>query len=139
MYAEVKVRSQIDEAKRKRAADKDPCAEPSPSRTRKCHRFDKTKCFFCQQDTGDSLLNVTLLEFGRTLLDMATQLQDSILTVRFGDGDLVALETKCHFPCLTKFCTRHQSWKRSKVAQRDDDQGINTERVITETVESMRE
>ena len=96
MYAEVKVRSQIDEAKRKRAADKDPCAEPSPSRTRKCHRFDKTKCFFCQQDTGDSLLNVTLLEFGRTLLDMATQLQDSILTVRFGDGDLVALKTKYH-------------------------------------------
>ena len=26
-----------------------------------------------------------------------------------------------------------------KVAQRDDDQGINTERVITATVESMRE
>ena len=41
-YAEVKVRPQIDEAKRKRAAHKDPSAEPGPSRTRQCHRFDKT-------------------------------------------------------------------------------------------------
>ena len=138
-YTESKLRKQIDEAKRKREADKDPCADPSPSRTRQCHKFDKTKCVFCQQDTSESLHNVTLIEFGKALLEMATQLQDSVLTVRFGTGDLVALETKYHLACMTKFRTRHRSWQRSQVVQRDDEQGINTERVITEIVESMKE
>ena len=64
----------------------------------------KTKC---QKDIGESLYNVTLLEFGQSLLDMAAQLQDTVLTVRFGNGDLVALETKYHHSCLTKFYTRH--------------------------------
>ena len=80
-----------------------------------------------------------MIEFGKALLEMATQLQDSVLAVRFGSGDLVALETKYHHACLTKFRTRHRSWQRSQVVQRDDEQGINTERVITETIESMKE
>ena len=69
---------------------------------------------------------------------MAAQLQDTVLTVRFGDGDLVALETKYHHSCLTKFYTRHQSWKRGPVVQRADDDGINAERVVTELVEGMK-
>ena len=96
-YSEGQVQRQIDEAKRKKEEDQaDPCSGSGPSRTRQCHKFDKTKCIFCQKDIGESLYKVTMLEFGQSLLDMTAQLQDTVLTVRFGDGDSVALKTKYH-------------------------------------------
>ena len=70
---------------------------------------------------------------------MARQLEDTVLLVRFGDGDLIAAEAKYHKPCLTKFYTRHRSNQRAQIVHSDVEQGITAERVILEVVEDIKE
>ncbi len=44
---------------------------------------------------------------------MATEMNDTSLLVKLADGDLVAIEAKYHFACLTKYRNRYRSHVRS--------------------------
>ena len=137
-YQENKVRKLIDDEKKKREASQTNPEQPPASRTRQGEpTFDKMKCIFCQEETNDRLFNVTLLEFGKKMLEIAIIIKDPKLQARFGDGDLVALEGKYHHACLTKFYTRHRTKVRAKRKKEKIDEGINEERVIWELVESI--
>ena len=130
-YLGGQVRKKIDDARKAAENTDDNGDDPDPARTRgRGEKFDKAKCVFCQQDSSDSLYNVTLVEFGQLLLEMARQLEDTVLLVRFGDRDLIAAEAKYHKPCLTKFYTRHRSHQRAQIVHSDVEQGITAERVI---------
>jgi len=63
---------------------------------------DQASCIFCSVASG-KLHNCTTLTLDHDLRQMATDLQDTRLLARISGGDLVAIEAKYHFNCLSAY------------------------------------
>ena len=48
------------------------------------------------------------------LRQMATELQDTMLLARISGGDLVAIEAKYHYNCLSAYKSRYRSVQQAK-------------------------
>ena len=70
-------------------------------------------CIFCAKDNG-KLHACTTMKLDNNLRQMATELQDTKLLVRIAGGDLVAIEAKYHFNCLSTFKSKYRSAQRAK-------------------------
>ena len=69
----------------------------APKRSRE--NFIKERCIFCQSDAVEGLHQVQTLEFGTVHKNMATEMNDVIMSIRLGTGDLIASEAKYHAQC----------------------------------------
>ena len=56
---------------------------------------------------------------------MATELQDSVLLARISGGDLIAIEAKYHYNCLSNYKNKYRSAQRA-----NSDTGISKEEKI---------
>ena len=66
-------------------------------------------CLFCDDDSkSEHLHDFTMFNSDVSVNVMATQMSDTNLLGKLAGGDLVALEVKYHFTCLTKY--RNQYW-----------------------------
>lgn len=54
------------------------------------------------------------MKLDHDLRQMATELQDTELLARISGGDLVAIEAKYHYNCLSAYKSRYQSIQRAK-------------------------
>ena len=60
---------------------------------------DQESCIFCSVVSG----NCATMKLDHDIRRMATELQDSSLLVRISEGDLIAIEAKYHFNCLSVY------------------------------------
>ncbi len=74
---------------------------------------DQASCIFCSVASG-KLHNCTTLTLDHDLRQMATDLQDTRLLARISGGDLVAIEAKYHFNCLSAYKSKHRSVQRAE-------------------------
>ena len=70
------------------------------------------KCIFCLKSDG-KLHECSTIEFYSRLRTMATNLEDSELLARISGGDLIAIEAKYHFECVSKYKSRHRTHERT--------------------------
>jgi hypothetical protein len=81
---------------------------------------DMDSCIFCSEVSG-TLHNCETMKLDHNVRRMATELQDSSLLARISGGDLIAIEAKYHYNCLSTFKNKHRS------AQRAQNSSINQE------------
>ena len=74
--------------------------------------IDEESCIFCLQVSG-KLHQCSTMGLDQELRKMATDLQDTSLLARFSGGDLVAIEGKYHYKCLSDYKNRHRSHVRA--------------------------
>ena len=77
-------------------------------RQRTSHNSDQNSCMFCSEISG-TLHNCTTMKLDQDIRRMATDLQDSLLLARISSGDLMAIEAKYYFNCLSAFKNKYQS------------------------------
>ena len=65
------------------------------------------------------------MQLDHNLKKMATELQDSVLLARISGGDLIAIEAKYHYNCLSGYKNRYRS-----VQQANYDSGISKEEKV---------
>ena len=82
-----------------------------------------SNCIFCATDTG-TLINYATKCAEKSLRMMATEMDDTEILEQISSGDLVALEAKYHFICLTKYRNKYQTFCRQK------DRGISSGRAM---------
>lgn len=63
---------------------------------------DKEACIFCSQVTG-KLHRCSTMRLDNELRKMAMEMQDTMLLARISSGDLVAIEAKYHYNCLSSY------------------------------------
>ena len=68
-------------------------------------------CMFCNNPSTNQskLLDVRSLTLDKNIRRMAVELEDWVLLGRISDGNLVAIEAKYQFDCLTSFSNRYRS------------------------------
>ena len=99
--------------------------EPSTSKiTRRssggASKVDFTKCFFCNNDSGD-LHGVTMFKLITRVKECALQLQDTILLAKLSAGDMISQDAVYHKNCLVAL------YNRAKRSRHENTQE-NTER-----------
>ena len=67
---------------------------------RQCLPVAQDICLFCKGD-GESE-RLTTFNADKSIKVMAIEMNDTNLLAKFADSDLVAIEAKYHFACLTK-------------------------------------
>ena len=100
----------------------------------------RENCIFCVSGVeGGELHNFTTLEADRNFRLMATELQDFQLLSRISGGDLIAIEAKYHFTCLTSIRNRYRSfspvYRKSQIGENDDDERMSESRAFAELVD----
>lgn len=70
-------------------------------------------CIFCTASTG-TLISYATKCAEKSLREMATSMEDTEILARISSGDLVALEAKYHFTCLTTYRNKYRSYCRQK-------------------------
>ena len=95
-----------------------------------------SSCIFCSTSTG-TLIKCATQCTEKSLRLMATTMEDTDILARISSGDLVALEAKYHFTCLTKYRNRYRSYCR----QNNHDDTVNTKmakaRALVETLNKI--
>ena len=76
---------------------------------------DEEACIFCSQPSG-KLHQCATMGLDNDLRKMATDLEDTRLLATFSCGDLVAIEAKCHYNCLSAYKSRYRSLIRSRTS-----------------------
>ena len=65
---------------------------------------------------------------------MVNDMQDNALLTKISGGDLVAIEAKYHFSCLSEYRNRHRSYFRKKSEEVDTDYEKAKARAFVEVV-----
>ena len=73
----------------------------------------QASCIFCSEVSG-KLHSCTTMTLDHDLCQMATDLQDTKLLARISGGDLVAIEAKYHFNCLSAYKSKYGSTQRAE-------------------------
>ena len=68
-------------------------------------KVDFTKCFFCNNDSGD-LHGVTMFKLNTRVKECALQLQDTILLAKLSARDMISQDTVYHKNCLVALYNR---------------------------------
>lgn len=74
---------------------------------------DMDSCIFCSEVSG-TFHNCATMKLDHNIRRMAIELQDSSLLARISGGDLIAIEAKYHFSCLSTFKNRYRSAQRAQ-------------------------
>ena len=70
---------------------------------RQCLPVAQDICLFCKGDgESERLHEFTTFNADKSIKVMAIEMNDTNLLAKFADSDLVAIEAKYHFACLTK-------------------------------------
>lgn len=85
--------------------------ERKSKRQTRASRSYMKDCNFYRKTLG-KVHNCSTLGLDKTLKEMATTLEDKDLLTRIAVGDLVAVEAKYHYNCLTAFNNRYKSRER---------------------------
>lgn len=119
-FSQSKLRRVLEQQNRKR--------KPSPSTMvdtteRKSKRLalstpDDKGCIFCSQLSG-ALHLCSTMRLDHELRKMAEELKDSSLMATIAGGDLVAIDAKYHYNCLSAYKSRYRSLVRSKASNND--------------------
>lgn len=70
-------------------------------------------CMFCTKITG-TLHACATMKLDNDLRLMATELQDAELLARIAGGDLIAIEAKYHYNCLSAYKSKYRSMQRAE-------------------------
>ncbi len=73
---------------------------------------NQDKCIFCTKMNG-TLHACATMRLDHDLRLMATELQDADLLARISGGDLVAIEAKYHYNCLSAYKSKFRSMQRA--------------------------
>ena len=74
---------------------------------------NEESCIFCSQASG-KLHNCATMGLDCNLRRMATDLQDTTLMAKLSGGDVIAIEAKYHYNCLSAYKNQHRSYLRSQ-------------------------
>ena len=71
-------------------------------------------CIFCGEQNSEKLHEYATRNAKVFLRTMASEMDDNEMLTKLSSGDLVAIEAKYHFSCLTKFRNRYRSYLPEK-------------------------
>ena len=109
-------------------------AAPKRSRT----SFNNSLCIYCQQEKNEVLHNVETMSYGTDYKAIAEKMQDRVMMVRFGDGDLVASEAKYHLRCAVDYRNKYRKFLFSTTKQNTYDAQLNSQRAFYELIDSIK-
>ena len=69
-------------------------------------------CLFCSLKSGDKLHQRTTMELDHDLRKMAQDLHDTSLIAKLSAGDLIVIEAKYHYNCLSAYKNHYRSFIR---------------------------
>ena len=64
--------------------------------------------------TSEALHEFTTFNANRSVSQMATEMCDTALLTKLAEGDLVAIEAKYHFNCLSRYRNQYRGYLRAK-------------------------
>ena len=72
----------------------------------------KQLCIFCGAGaaTSEALHEFTTFNANRSVSQMATEMCDTALLTKLAEGDLVAIEAKYHFNCLSRYRNQYRGY-----------------------------
>ena len=90
-------------------------------------------CIFCSQTSG-KLHQCATMELDCDLRKIAKDLQDTAMIAKLSSGDLVAIEAKYHFNCLSAYKSQHRSFIRSQKSNDNEEEKQQLARAFAELV-----
>ncbi len=90
-----------------------PVDEDSCRTKRRVTEREKNLCIFCDTSRSEPLPEFSTFNSNRSINKMATEMNDMEMLVKISGSDLVALEAKYHFHCLSRYRNRHRAHMRS--------------------------
>ena len=101
--------------RKKKGRMQDPDEEETirQSKRQACSTSVRNHCIFCREDSG-ILISYSTKCAEDNLRNMADNMEDTEILAQILTGDLVALDVKYHFTCLTKYRNRYRSFCRQK-------------------------
>ena len=126
-------RSKVDRTKeRKRKQSTDTSSERCSKQ--KLLETDDALCIFCGKASSEKLHEYSTRNTGVSLRVMANDMQDNDLLTKVSGGDLVAIDAKYHFSCLSEYRNRHRSYLRKESKEVDTDYERVKARAFVEVV-----
>ena len=113
-------------------------SEPSQAPKRSRENYIKERCIFCQSHAVEGLHQVQTIEFGTVHKEMAADMNNIIMSIRLGTGDLIASEAKYHNHCKTAFYNAYKKHNSSKVTDKANEEQFLEERAFLELVDSIK-
>lgn len=108
--------AKLDRAKLKRQRDNIEELQCPPKRRsterNKKSETSKAMCIFCEV-SSEPLHEFTTFNASKSISQMATAMGDKNLLVKLSGGDLVAIEAKYHFNCLSDYRNRYRAHLRA--------------------------
>ena len=80
---------------------------------RRATEREKTLCIFCDTSGSEPLHEFSTFNANESINQMAADMNDMEMLIKISGGDLVALEAKYHFDCLSKYRNRYRAHVRS--------------------------
>ena len=117
---------------RKRAQSTDASSERRSKQ--KLLEIDNALCIFCGKVSSEKLHEYSTRNTEILLRAMANDMQDNALLTKISGGDLVAIEAKYHFSCLSENRNRHRSYLCKKSKEVDTDYERVKARAFVEAV-----
>ena len=77
---------------------------------------NKELCLFCESICPEPLHEFTTFNSNKSVNEMATAMGDRDLVVKLSEGDLVAIEAKYHFSCLSKYRNEYRAHVRASAS-----------------------
>ena len=95
-------------------------------------------CIFCREDSG-ILISYSTKCAEDNLRNMADNMEDTEILAQILTGDLVALDVKYHFTCLTRYRNRYRSFCRQKGNEDSTNTKIARAQAFVELVNTMED
>ena len=115
--------------KREHIPDDEPKNRPSKRKA-----LDIQHCFFWEKgEEENDLHEMSTFDADKSIRDMITEINDTVLMTRIVGSDLMAMEAKYHLTCLTKLRNRHRRFTRESVQVPENiDEKMNESRAFVE-------
>ena len=103
--------SKVERVKEQRGKKRE-CDDQRKSKRKLDSCVNEESCIFCSQTSGKLHICATMKP-DCDLRRMAEDLQDTTLMAKLSGGDLIAIEAKYHYNCLSSYKNRYRSYIRS--------------------------
>ena len=123
-------KQKLKERKRKQSTD----TSSERRSKRKLSETDSALCIFCGKVSSEKLHEYSTRNAEISLTAMTNDMQDNALLAKISGGDLVVIEAKYHFFCLSEYRNRHGSYLRKKSKEVDTDYERVKARAFVEVV-----
>ena len=75
---------------------------------------NKDQCIFCELNTLEKIHEFTTFNANQYVRQIATEMEDLDLLMKLSERDLIAIEAKYHFNCLSRYRNRYRSHLRAR-------------------------